>query len=213
MRIARVWLMMLMLAGAALLPTTLRAADDVQTTNTHVTSEQGGEANDDALLKGPSESLITALTTLVIFVVLVSVLGKAAWGPIVKGLAAREAKIRGDITAAEAARKQAEQALADYNAKIANAQEQIRTMLSNAAADGEKLATSIRMKAQSEAEEIKERATKDIDAAREAALREIYEKTAELSTSIAEKIIRRNLNANDQQELVRQSLEQLHSVA
>jgi F-type H+-transporting ATPase subunit b len=68
------------------------------------------------------------------------------------------------------------------------------------------------MKAQAEAEEIRERSTKEIEAARDAALRDIYAKTADLATSVAEKIIRRSLNAADQQDLVRQSLEQLQEV-
>jgi F-type H+-transporting ATPase subunit b len=164
------------------------------------------------LLAGPNKGLITAITTLIVFVCLVIVLGKFAWGPIAKGLKEREDKIRHDIADAEAARARADATLQEYNGKLAAAEDRIREMLSKATADGEKLATAIRMKAQQEAEEIKERASKDIEAARDAALREIYEKTADLATSVAEKIIRRNLNASDQQDLVRQSLEQLQTV-
>ena len=65
------------------------------------------------------------------------------------------------------------------------------------------------MQAQQEAEEAKERAVRDIEASRRAAVAEIHAQAAELSTNIAEKILRRNLNADDQRELVRQSLEQL----
>ncbi len=86
------------------------------------------------------------------------------------------------------------------------------SILSQAAADAEKIGTSIRMKAQEEAEEAKERATKEIEAAKNTALTEIYEQTANLATSIAEKVIRRNLNADDQRELVKESLKQLQNV-
>ena len=68
------------------------------------------------------------------------------------------------------------------------------------------------MKAQQEAEESKEHATREIEAAKQTALTEIYAQTANLATSIAEKIIRRNLNADDQRDLVDQSLKQLQSV-
>ena len=68
------------------------------------------------------------------------------------------------------------------------------------------------MRAQQEAEEIKERASRDIDAARKAALADIYAQAAELSTTIASKILRRNLNPDDQRELVNSSLEQFQAV-
>lgn len=165
-----------------------------------------------SLIGPPSAGIIPAATTLIIFLCLLVVLGKYAWKPIASGLKAREDKIRADIAEAEAARARAEATLKEYNTKLASAESSIREMLAKASADGEKLATSIRMKAQEEAEEIKERANRDIEAARDNALREIYERTAELATNVAEKIIRKNLNPADQQELVRQSLDQLQAV-
>lgn len=173
---------------------------------------EAGDHGKPSLFAKPAAGIIPAVTTLVVFVCLMLVLGKFAWGPIASGLKAREDKIRNDINEAEAARVKAEATLKEYSAKLAAAEDRIREMLGNATVEGEKLATSIRMKGQAEAEEIKERANKDIEAARDAALREIYERTADLATSVAERIIRRNLNPADQQDLVRQSLEQLKAV-
>jgi len=68
------------------------------------------------------------------------------------------------------------------------------------------------MRAQTEAEEAKDRATKDIEIARANAVNDIYAQAAELSTSIASKILRRNLNPDDQRDLVNRSLEQLQTV-
>lgn len=171
---------------------------------------EAGKGHDEpSLLRGPKESLITAITTLVVFLALVAVLGKTAWGPIAQGLQDRENKIRKDIADAEAARARAEATLAEYNRKLADAEGQIRELLARAQADGEKVATNIRMQAQAEAEDIKKRATRDIETARASAVREIHEHAATLATSVAEKIIRRNLNADDQRELVRASLDQL----
>jgi F0F1-type ATP synthase membrane subunit b/b' len=53
---------------------------------------------------------------------------------------------------------------------------------------------------------------KDIEAARANAVTDIYAQAAELSTSIAAKILRRNLNPDDQRDLVNRSLEQLQTV-
>ena len=149
---------------------------------------------------------------MIIFAVLLAVLYPTAWKSVLAGLKAREQRIRNDIAEAEASRAKAEATLREFNTQLATAEQRTRDMLAKATVDGEKLATSIRMNAQAEAEEIKERANREIEATRDAALREIYEKTADLATSVAEKIIRRNLNANDQQDLVRQSLDQLQAV-
>jgi len=170
-------------------------------------------AEADSPLYGPSQGLITGIVTIVVFVILVAVLGKYAWGPILKGLRAREEKIRKEIAEAEAARARAEETLREYNQQLATAEQKVREMLNKAAADAEKIAAQIRTHAQQEAEENRERALRDIEAARAQALAEIYAQTADLATRVAEKILRRNLNADDQRELVSQSLRELETVA
>jgi F-type H+-transporting ATPase subunit b len=164
------------------------------------------------LLRPANESLITAITTLIVFLILVAVLGKFAWGPIAGGLKAREDKIRKDIADAEAARAKAEATLREYNTKLAAAESQIREMLSKATADAEKIATNIRARAQVESEEIKERANKDIESARDQAIGQIHNEAVNLATNIAEKILHRNLNPDDQRDLLARSLEQLQTI-
>lgn len=157
--------------------------------------------------------VITTLTTLVVFIALVVILGKYAWGPIVAGLKAREDKIRKDIRDAEEGRAKAEALLKQYDAKLAAAQAEVERLLTRATNDAQALATSIRMNAQQEAEVAKERATKDIEVARNQAVSEIHGYAANLATNVAEKILRRNLNADDQRDLVQSSLEQLKGVS
>lgn len=163
-------------------------------------------------LYGVGQGVITGTVTIVIFAILVAVLGKYAWAPILKGLRAREEKIRKEIAEAEAARARAEQTLREYNQQLATAEQKVRDMLNKAAADGETIAAQIRTHAQQEAEVTRERAVKDIEAAREQALAEIYAQTADLATLVAEKILRRNLNADDQRALVNESLREIETV-
>ena len=153
-----------------------------------------------------------AIWVLVIFIILVFILYRTAWKNVLAGLKARESRIRGDIAAAEAARAKAEATLKEYNGQLSVAEEKVKKLLSDAATEAEKIGASIRLRAQQESEEIKERTTKDIESARQQAMAEIYEQTANLSTAIAEKILRRNLNADDQRELVNESLKQLQTV-
>ncbi len=171
-----------------------------------------GVAVERSVIPSPREALIPAVTTLIVFALLLAVLGKYAWGPIASGLKDREDRIRRDIADAEASRTRAEATLRQYNEQLATAEGQIRDMLAKATADGERIATNLRMQAQQESEEIKNRATREIEAAKNQALSEVYEQTAHLATSVAEKILRRNLNAEDQRDLVSRSLEQVQTI-
>jgi F-type H+-transporting ATPase subunit b len=154
----------------------------------------------------------SALWVVIIFVILLAVLYPTAWKNVLAGLKAREERIRKDIADAEASRARAEATLKDYNGQLAAAEKRVQEMLSKAVIDGEKLATNIKMSAQKEAEEAKERATREIESAKNQALAEVYEQTANLATSVAEKILRRNLNADDQKDLVRTSLDQMQTI-
>ena len=152
------------------------------------------------------------LWVLIIFVAVLIVLYKTAWPTVLAGLKAREDRIRSAIADADAARAKGEETLKEYNTQLATAAAQVRELLSQATLDAEKIAAGVKMRAQQEAEEIKEKAMKEIDSGKKQALTEIYEQAANLSTSIAEKILKRNLNADDQRDLVSQSLEQLSHV-
>jgi F-type H+-transporting ATPase subunit b len=149
---------------------------------------------------------------LVIFILLVAILYKAAWKNVLAGLTAREQRIRKDIADAEAARLKAEATLREYTKQLTDAEGKVRDILAKAASDAEKVGQSIRMQAQTDSEEIKERANREIEASKNQAIREIYERAADLSTSIAEKILRRNLNADDQRDLVSRSLDQMQEI-
>jgi F-type H+-transporting ATPase subunit b len=167
------------------------------------------------LLPNPasSETWWQALWVVIIFLVLLAVLYPTAWKNVLAGLKAREERIRKDIADAEAASARAQATLRDYTAKLAAAEASAREIIAKAGTDAEAAAAQIRARSQAEAEEIKERALKDIEAAKNTAVREVYDQTAELATQVAEKILRRNLNANDQRDLVAQSLEQLQKVS
>jgi F-type H+-transporting ATPase subunit b len=162
--------------------------------------------------EGSGQTYMQGVWVVIIFVILLAVLYPTAWKNVLAGLKKREERIRGDIAAAEAARTRAEATLVEYNQQLSAAEDRVKQLLSQAATDAEKIGASIRLRAQAESEEIKERALKDIDASRQQALIEIYEQAANLSTTLAEKILRRNLNADDQRALVDESLKQLQSV-
>lgn len=155
------------------------------------------------------EQLIVSLTTLVTFIVLLWLLSKTAWGPIVRGLKAREDRIASDLKAAEENRLKSEALLREYDAKIAAAEAEIRKMMTQATADADKIRVTLQARAQQEIEEMREKASREIEAEKNRALAELQEQAAELATLVAEKILQRQITAEDQRELVRRSLEQL----
>jgi F-type H+-transporting ATPase subunit b len=179
----------------------------------HTAGGHGSEMDERLVPIPPSKDTIaTSIWVIVIFVIMLVILYPTAWKNVLVGLKKREERIRKDIADAEATRAKAEATLREYNAQLAAAEARVREMISSATTEGERIATQIKMQAQQEAEATKDRAVKDIDAARRQALQDIYAQAAELSTRIAEKILRRNLNADDQRDLVNQSLEQLQTV-
>jgi F-type H+-transporting ATPase subunit b len=154
----------------------------------------------------------SAIWVLISFGLVLIILSKTAWKTVLESLQAREDRIRNNIQAAEDARAKAETALKEHAAKLAGAEEQVRQMLVKATLDAEKIAANIKTQAQADGEAEREKTRKEIEAAKRDAIRQVYEQTADLATSVAAKIIGRNLNAQDQQDLVNQTLGQLETL-
>jgi F-type H+-transporting ATPase subunit b len=180
----------------------------------HAGGEGHGPAIDERLVPIPPsrDTLITAIWVIVIFLIMLAILYPTAWKNVLAGLKAREERIRKDIAEAEAARVRAESTLKEYNTQLAAAETRVRDMLTKATAEGETIAAGIRTRAQQEAEETKDRALRDIEAARGQAVAELQAQAAVLATAVAEKILRRNLNSDDQRDLVNQSLAEMAAV-
>lgn len=179
----------------------------------HAADEEDHEKAGVGEVLSPSEKgLVTAVTTLVVFVALLLVLSKFAFGPIAKALKEREDKIRIDIETAEKSRMAAEARLKEYEARLARAETEAREILTKATADAERTGAVLKAQAQKEIEEARARSLRDIENDKKAALAEIHEHAVTLSTAIAEKILKRSLNSDDQRDLVRSSLEQLAGV-
>ncbi len=160
-------------------------------------------------LPNPNQGLITGLTALIVFGVVFFVLAIKVWPAITKALDERAGKIREEIAAAEAARKQAKDALEMYEKSLAEARAEAQKMLEKTRAQQQALADELKAKADTELAAMRERAMRDIEAAKKAALQEIYAQTAAAATSIASKILRREVNPADQKRLVEESMGEL----
>ncbi len=155
------------------------------------------------------EGLPSAVTALIVFSIVVLILGTAVWPKITKGLEERADKIRSEIEAAEAARAQAKSALAEYEKSLAEARVEAQKMLDTTKVQQAALAAELRAKADRELTDMRERALRDIEAAKKAALSEIYTESVSLASAMASKILQREVTAKDQQRLLDESLAEL----
>ena len=152
-----------------------------------------------------------AICTAIVFVALLLILGKFAWGPITEGLDRREKSIADDIDQAKQSLDKANATLRDYESQLAQAAEQTREMLETAKRDAAALRETMVGEAQEAAQRERERAVADINAAKNQALQEVAGTVADLSVALASQIVRREVNAADHATLVKDALQQLPS--
>ncbi len=170
-----------------------------------------GEKHPPAVLPDAKGGIAPAVTTLIAFAIVFFFLYAKVWPKITKGLEERSAKIREEIAAAEAARKQAKMALDDYESSLSEARAEAQKMLEETKAQQVALAAELRAKADIELNAMRDRAKRDIEAAKRTALNEIYAQSVALSTTMASKILGRAITPGDQQKLIEDSLAEMQA--
>jgi len=138
-----------------------------------------------------------ALWTGVVFLVLLAVLWKYAWGPMAEGLRRRETSVANDLAQAEEANRQARALLDQYEQKLLAAQDDVRAILERGRHDAEKAGQELIDKARAEAHIERQRALQEIDAATSAAIKQLAEQSAEMAVDLAGRIVGARLKAAD----------------
>lgn len=149
---------------------------------------------------------------IVAFLLVLTILSKYAWGPILKGLQDRENKIREDLAGAEAANRKAQQTLADYERKVAETHAEARKLIDQARADAEAMRARLAAQTELEIGKMRDRARQEIKDARNQAVQELYARASELSIAVAEKILQRQITDADTQAMVDRSLKELEQL-
>lgn len=147
-----------------------------------------------------------ALWTVVIFVLVLVVLGKYAWGPLLKGLQARETYIRESLQTARRDREEAEARLSEYHEKLAAARSEATAIIEEGRRDAEVVKRKIEEQAKQESDKMIERARREIDTATAEATRQLYTLSAHLATELAARIIGRELDPKDHERLIAESI-------
>ncbi len=126
-------------------------------------------------------------------------------------MADRQDKIRQDLEGAEAAKAEAEHERDDYRQKIQDSRQESVEILEAARGDAERVRADIIARAETEANEIKARATEDIRLATERAQADLQASVKDLSIELAEKVVEHNLDADTQRALIDSYIAQVGS--
>jgi len=149
--------------------------------------------------------------TILTFLILLGLLAKFAWGPLLKALDERQAAIQKSLDDADQAQQE-----------LASLQEKSAQLLAEARAEGQSIVAQSRAAAEMVREDLHQKAKAESAAMVKAAERQIQQETAraveqirhevvDLSLSVASKLIKKNLTAEDNDALIQDSLNQIES--
>jgi F-type H+-transporting ATPase subunit b len=150
-----------------------------------------------------------ALWTLIIFFLVLFVLGKFAWRPILNTLQKRESFIRDSLESAKRDREEAEARLKEYEQQIRNARDEASALVDEGRRDADVVRKRIEEDARQAAQEMLERAKREIGIARDSALSDLYGQASDLAMTLARDIIKRELSAEDHQRMMQDALQQI----
>ena len=154
-------------------------------------------------------NLGTLLFQIVNFFVLVGILAKFAYKPLLKVLEDRRNKIASDLDNAAQARQSAEQMKAEYEAQLSKARSEAQAIVDKAvkqaAKEGQAQLEAIRAQIARE----KEVAQAEIANEREAAIRDMRNEVVTLSMAVAEKLLNKNMDSDINAKLVADCIDQL----
>jgi F-type H+-transporting ATPase subunit b len=149
------------------------------------------------------------LTQVMGFLILVWILGRFAWGPIMAQLEARRQKIAGEFAEAERRQKDADQLKAKLEQDLRGIEAQGRARLQESIVEGQKVAAEIRAQAQKEAQDRLARADDEMLREREKAKELLKEQVIDLSLKTAEKILRTKLDDPAQRKLAGEFIDEV----
>jgi F-type H+-transporting ATPase subunit b len=159
------------------------------------------------MLVQPDPGLI--IWTIITFLVLLFILKKTAWKPILDALHKREATIADSLQKAEEAKSEAERLLKEHSEKIAKAEAESQRIIDEGRQLAEKIKENITVEAKAASDKIIKDAKDDIEKSRQAALESIRSEISNIAISAASKIISDNLNEKVDKKLVDKMIDNL----
>jgi len=140
------------------------------------------------------------LWTTVIFLLFWWIMGKMAFGPIASALKTRESDIQDALNEAKKAKEEMSNLKAENEKLLVQAREERATMLKEAKESGVQIVNDAKEKAKTESQKIMTDAKNEIENEKNAALTEVKNKVGNMALDIAEKVLKKELKGNPEQE-------------
>ena len=149
--------------------------------------------------------------TILTFLILVALLARFAWRPLLQALERRQATIAQSLDDAQRARQELERLQRESTQIMAQARAEAESMLARSRSDAEALREELKQKARTEAASIVKNAERQIQLETARAIQQIRHEAVDLSVAIASKILRRQVTREDNEALIQEALKQVES--
>jgi F-type H+-transporting ATPase subunit b len=149
--------------------------------------------------------------TIATFLILLALLAKFAWRPLLAALEQRQQSIRQSLDDARKAREELQRVQADATRILNEARAQADGIIASTRADANRLREELREKAQAEASGMVRNAERQIELETARALQTIRQEAVELSVAVASKLLQRNITKADNDRLIDDTLQKLQA--
>jgi F-type H+-transporting ATPase subunit b len=147
--------------------------------------------------------------TIVTFLVLVGLLARFAWRPLLDALDRRQEAIRKSLDDAKQARVELERLRTESSQILAEARTEADAIITRTRADAGRAGEEMKVKARADAENIVRNAERQIELETSRALQTIRAEAVDLSIAIASKILQRNLTKEDNERLIGETISEI----
>ncbi len=149
--------------------------------------------------------------TLVTFILLLVLLKKVAWKPILTALDKREKGIEESLNRAEKAKEEAQKILDENKASLSKAEEEAKKIIDQSRSYADELKGQMLKQSKEQAQKLIDDAVADIERKKQSAFEELRNQIAEISVNAAEKIMRETIDAERNKQLVTKYLKEISS--
>jgi F-type H+-transporting ATPase subunit b len=149
--------------------------------------------------------------TIATFLVLVALLAKFAWRPLLQALEARQESIRKSLDDARQAKQELERLHTESAQILAEARRESEAIITRTRSDAARFRDELRQKAQPEATAIVKNAERQIEMETARALQQIRRDAVDLSVTIASKLLQRNVSKEDNERLIEETFRQVEA--
>ena len=149
--------------------------------------------------------------TILVFLILLALLGKFAWKPLLEALENRQQSIRKALDDARQAKQELENIHAESAKLLAQARSEAAEIVSRSRSDADKFREEMKDKARSEAAGLLRNAERQIELETTRAVQQIRQEAVDISVGIASKLLQRNVSKEDNERLIEETFKQLEA--